>query len=112
MHAEQRRGTRGERLLVIGSAGAVGRADLDHPRAGKAHHVRHAEGSADLDLLAPRHDDLAALAQRGEREQHGGRVVVDDQRGLGTEQADERRGEESRSLATLASGQVQLEIAV
>ena len=41
------------------------------------------EAVADLDQLAARHDDLALLRERGEREQDGGGVVVDDERSLG-----------------------------
>ena len=62
---------------------AVGRADLDEPRAGAAHDLRQAKGAADLDQLAARHDRAAPPGESIEREQHGRGVVVDDGRRLG-----------------------------
>jgi hypothetical protein len=42
------------------------------------HDVGHAEGTADLDQLAARDDHLAPGRQRGQHQQDGGGVVVDD----------------------------------
>ena len=75
-----------DRALVVRDARAVRRPHLDEPRAGAGQHVRDAEAVADLDQLAARDDHLAPLGERGEREQHRGRVVVDDERGLGAGQ--------------------------
>ena len=90
-----RRSTRGlgaDRALVVRRARAVRRPDLDEARARAREHVGDAEAVADLDQLAARDDDLAALRERGEREQHRRRVVVDDERGLGAGQpAQDRR---------------------
>ena len=82
MHAEQQRGLGPDRPLVVGGASPVRRADLDEPGTGAGEHVGDAEPVADLDELAAGDDDLAPLGERGEREQHGGGVVVDDERGL------------------------------
>ena len=75
---------------------AVGGADLDQLRAGARHDLRHAEGAADLDQLAARHDRLAALRQRVEHEQHGGGVVVDDGRVLGAGQLAQQAAHDGR----------------
>ena len=84
--------SRAGRALVVGGARAVRRPDLDEPRAGAREHVGNPEAVADLDQLAARDEHLAALGERGEREQHGGRVVVHDERRLGARQpAEERR---------------------
>jgi hypothetical protein len=59
------------------------------PRRGarpSGEHVRDAEAVADLDQLAARDEHLAALGERGEREQDGRGVVVDDERRLGAGQ--------------------------
>ena len=68
---------------VVGPAGAVGGPDLDQAGAGLGHHVGHPEPAADLDQLAPGHDDLPAPGQGGQHQQHGGGVVVDHQGRLG-----------------------------
>ena len=83
MHAQEQRRLRADRALVVGGARAVRRADLDEPRARAGEHVRDAEAAADLDQLAAGDEHLAPFRERGEREQHGGGVVVDDERGLG-----------------------------
>ena len=79
-----------DRALVVGQPGAVGRAHLDEPRAGAREDVGDAEAVADLDQLATGDDHLASLRQRGEREQDGRGVVVDDERGLGSGQLPEQ----------------------
>ena len=82
---EQRRRAIRHRRVVVGRAGAVGRAHLDHAGAGKSHHVGHPERAADLHELAPRDNHLLALAESGQSEEHGGRVVVDGERRLAAE---------------------------
>ena len=101
-----------DRALVVGDARPVGGADLDEPRARARQHVRDAEAVADLDQLAARHDHLAALGERGEREQHGRRVVVDDQRRLGAGQPPQERRAVVLPRAARAVGEVVLEVRV
>ena len=79
--------------LVVGRARPVRRPHLAQPRAGAREHVRDPEAVADLDQLAPRDEHLATLGERGEREQHRRRVVVDDERRLGTGEAPQERSE-------------------
>ena len=112
MHAEQHSRLRPDRPLVVGRARAVRRPDLDEPRARAREHVGNAEAVADLDQLAARDDDLATFRERGEREQHRGRVVVDDERGLGARQAPEERREVVLARAALAALEVVLEVRV
>ena len=92
--------------LVVGGARPVRRADLDEPRAGAGEHVGDAEAVADLDQLAARDDHLAALGERGEREQHRAGVVVDDERRLGAGQPaqDARRRDPGASRARRRRG--------
>ena len=112
MHAEQQGRLRPDRALVVGRARAVRRPDLDEPRARAGEDVGDAEAVADLDQLAARDDDLAALRERGEREQHGGGVVVDDERGLGAGQPPEELREVILARAALAALEVVLEVRV
>ena len=58
VHAQHRAGVRRERALVVGQPRAVGRPDLDEPRARLGDHVGHAEAAADLDELPARDHDL------------------------------------------------------
>ena len=77
--------------LVVGRARAVRRPDLDEARAGALEHLGDAEAVADLDQLAARHEHLAAVGERGKREQQRGGVVVDDERGLGAGEPPQQR---------------------
>ena len=72
-----------ERGGVVTHAGAVGRADLDQPASRLGHDLGHPEAAADLDQLAPGHDDPAAPGQRREHQQHRGGTVVHHEGGLG-----------------------------
>ncbi len=110
--AQQQRRLRPDRRLVVGRARAVRRPDLDEARARAREHVRDPEAVADLDQLAARDDDLAALGERGEREQHGGGVVVDDERVLGAGQPAEHRREVVVPRAARARVEVVLEVRV
>ena len=87
-------------------------ADLDEPRARAREHVGDAEAVADLDQLAARDEHLAALGERGEREQHGGGVVVDDERRLGAGQRAQERREVVLARAARARVEVVLEVRV
>ena len=91
MDAEQRCRALPDGPLVVGGACAVRRPDLDERRAGAREDVRDAEAVADLDQLAARDNHLAVLAEGGEREQDGGRVVVDDERRFCARQLTEHR---------------------
>ena len=93
VHTQQQRRLRPDRAVVVGCARPVRRPHLDQARAGAGEHVRDPEAVADLDQLAARDDDLAALGERGESEQHRGGVVVDDDRGLGAGQPPQQRCE-------------------
>ena len=112
VHAQEQGGVGAHRLLVVASARAVRRADLDEPRAGASEHVRDAEPVADLDQLAARDDHLATFGERGEREQHRGGVVVHDERGLGAGQAAEERGDVILARPAGARAEVELEVRV
>ena len=98
-----------ERAGIVAGVGAVGGADLDEPGAGTRHDVGHAEGAADLDQLAARHDRLAALGQRVQRQQHRGGVVVDDGGVLRPGQLDEQVAQRRVALAAPAAAEVELE---
>ena len=73
------RAGRDRRGVILGS-GAVGGADLNHARAGKAHHVRHPKTAADLDQLATRDDNLLALRHGRQHQEHRRRAIVDNRR--------------------------------
>ena len=93
VHAQEHRGSRPDRALVVGDPGPVRRPHLDEPGARAGEHVRNPEAVPDLDQLAARDEHLAALGQRSEGEQHRGRVVVDDERGLGAGQPPQHVGQ-------------------
>ena len=107
---QQERGAFGERALVVGRARAVGRAHLDEPRAGLGHDLGHAETAADLDQFTARDDDLSVARQRGQHEQHRGRVVVDDDAGFGAARGREEMAGVFVTRAADAFGQPVLEI--
>ena len=98
-----------ERRAIIFGMGAVGRADLDQPRARPRHDVRHAERAADLDQFAARDDSLAAVRQRVEAEQHGRRIIVHERRVFRAGQGAEQRPHMVVALAALARRQVELQ---
>jgi DNA replication initiation complex subunit (GINS family) len=91
--AQQQRRLRPDCPLVVRGARAVRRPDLHEARARASEDVRDPEAVADLDQLAAGDDDLASFAERREREEDGGRVVVDDERRLGAGQLPEESGE-------------------
>ena len=106
----RRHGARADGVGVVAQVGAVGGADLDHAAAGARHDVGHAEGAADLDELAARHQHLLLRRQRRQHQQHGGGVVVDDRRRLGAGQLADEVLDVVVALATLAGGDVVLEV--
>ena len=110
--AQKERRVGSDRALVVGRARAVGGADLDETRSRACEHVGDAEAVADLDQLAARDEHLASLGERGEGEQHRGRVVVDDERGLCAGEAPQESGEVVLARAARAGRQVVLEVGV
>ncbi len=112
VHAQQHCRLRPDRALVVGGARAIRRPHLDEPRTRPHEHVGDAKAVADLDELAARDDHLAPLRERGEREENGGRVVVDDERRLRTGQAPEERPEVILARPSLAPLEVVLEVRV
>ena len=70
--------------LVVAQVCAVGGADLDKFGARGRHDVGNTEAATDLDKLAAADDDLPACGMGRQHQQHGGRVIVDDQRVFGT----------------------------
>ncbi len=112
MDAQQECGGLVRRVLVVVRARAVGRADLDEPRAGAREHVRDAEPVTDLDQLAARDEHLASFGERCEREQHRAGVVVDDDRRLGAGQPTQDRGHVVLAGATRPFRHVVLEVRV
>ena len=112
VHLEDERGIDvgpGERPLVVGEARAVRRADVDEPRSGLLHHLRDAERPADLDALATADRNVAPRRQRGDDEQHRGRVVVDDHRVVGAAQPGEEPADRCLPRAALAGRQIELD---
>ena len=112
MDAQDERRLRPDRALVVGRARPVRRPHLAQPRARAREHVGDPEAVADLDQLAARDEHLATLGERGEREQHRRRVVVDDERRLGAGEAPQERSEVVLPRAARAGGQVVLEVRV
>ena len=109
MDFEDCAGFGGHRIPVVPEMGAVGRPDLDEPRPGARHDVGHAEGAADLDQLAARHDRLATASQRVEAEKHGGGVVVDHGGVLGPGQVAEQGPDVVVPFAAPTGYEVELE---
>jgi hypothetical protein len=97
VHLEDERGVGVERIPVVGEARAVGGSHLDEPAARLRHDLGDSEPAADLHQLAPRHDHGPTAGERTEREEHGGRVVVHDDAGIGPTRAREQR---SRMVVT------------
>ena len=112
MHAQQERRLGPDRAVVVGRARPVRRPHLDQARAGAGEHVRNPEAVADLDQLPARDDDLAALGERGEGEQHRGGVVVDDDRRLGAREPPQQRREVILARPARPAREVVLEVGV
>ena len=105
----QRGGFRADRLLVVARVRAVGRADLDQPDAGRAHHVGHAERAADLDQFPARDHHFAPRRKRRQHQQHGSGVVVDHRRGFGPGQLAQQLFDQRVAIAAPAGGKVELQ---
>ncbi len=81
-------------------------------RPALAQHVRDAERAADLDQLAPAHQDLAAFGQGVHEQEHRGRAVVHDHRGLGAQEIAQTRLGVRLAVAPLPGREVELEVRV
>jgi hypothetical protein len=112
MDAEQNRGLGPNRPVVVRCSRPVCRPDLHKLGAGTLEHVGDAEAVTDLDQLAARDEHLATLGQRCQRQQDGGRVVVDDERRLGAGQPTEDGGDVILTRASAAGGDVVLQVRV
>jgi hypothetical protein len=112
VHAQHRSGVGRDGALVVLGPGAIRGADLPQPRPGAGQDLGDAEAVADLDQLAPRDEHLAALRERGEREEHGCGVVVDDKRRLGARQALQDPCQVILARAAAAGVEVVLEVGV
>ena len=80
VHAKQDGGSVADCTLVVLEPRAVRRADLDEAGSRAREHLGNPEAVADLDELAARDHDVAPFRERGNGEEDGGGVVVDDQR--------------------------------
>ena len=94
---------------VVGEARAVRRADVDELGAGLLHHLGDAEAAADLDALAAADGHVPAGGERGEHQEHGRRVVVDDEGVLGAAQPGEQLADGALARPALAGRQVELD---
>ena len=110
--ADDGRGARGHRGCVVGGAGAVGGADVDHPGAAEAHHLGDAEAAADLHRLPTGDEHLAPPAERAQHEQHRGGVVRRDQGVLGPAEGGEEGGDVVVARAPGPPAEVVLEVRV
>ena len=107
-------GALGDRFFVIVEMGFVGGADFDEFGAGGFEDVGDAEAAADFDELAAGDDDFGfAFGDEGTKgEDEGGGAVVDHGGGFGFDEDGEGFFEEGSAFATLAGGEVDLEVAV
>ena len=79
--------------LVVAQMRAVGVPDLNELGTRGLHNIGDTETAADLDKLAAADDDLLVCGMGRQHQQHGSRVIVNDQRVLGTgKRADKLRG--------------------
>ena len=87
MHSQEHSGLGTDRLLVIGDARFVRRADLAKTRAAPRENVGHAKRTSDLDELATGDDDLFADRERIQAQHDRGGGIVHDERALSWKQA-------------------------
>jgi hypothetical protein len=113
VRAQHGRGAGSDRGLVVGEPRPIRGADLDQPGPGLRNDVGDPEAAADLDQLPARDHDVAlALDQRGDRQQHGGRAIVDHDRGLCPGQLPQQPGDVVVARPTSTCGDVELEVGV
>jgi hypothetical protein len=111
-HAEHQRGLGADRVLVVLDTRTVRRSDLAQTRAGAREHVGNPKPVPDLDQLAPRHEHLTSLRERGQCEHHGGGVVVDDERRFRPCQPAQERNDVALPRAACAAREVVLEVGI
>ena len=112
VHAQEERGLRPDRSLVVGGARAVRRPDLVQPGARAGEHVGDAKAVADLDQLTARHEHVAAVGQRREGEQQRTCVVVDDERALRAGEPPQETGQMMLTGAAAAVDEVVFQVRV
>ena len=105
MHPQQERGVRTRGAFVVVDARPVRCSHLDEPGAGAGKDVGNPEAVTDLDQLAARNQNLAALRECRQGKQHRGRIVVHDERRLGPRQAAKQCSDVVLPRATIAVGQ-------
>ncbi len=112
VHDEDGAGVGADRRLVVGEMRAIGGAHLAEARAAPRENVGDAEGTADLDQLAPADDDLLPGGHGVERQHQGPGRVVHHQRVGGAGEPRELRAAVIGATAARAAVQVELEGAV
>jgi hypothetical protein len=95
---------------VVGQPGPVRRADVSQDRARLFHDLGHPEAATDLDRLAASNQHLAPVGQGSDDQQDGCRVVVDDNRGLGSTELSKERADVALARTALACRQIKLEV--
>jgi hypothetical protein len=110
MHFHQHRRALTDGLDIVLQMRAIRRADLAQLRARAAHDVGNAERPADLDEFAARNDDLLPERERGQRQQHSRRIVVDHGGGLRTGQFADQVLDQIVAIAAAATVQIELEV--
>ena len=110
MHFQQHARARRDRVPIVGQPGAVGRPYLHQPGAALPDDVGDAKAAADLHQLATRDDHLAVAGQGGQRQQQGGRVVVDAQPGLRAGHLTQQRLQPRRARAASAGLEIELQV--
>ena len=112
MDAHQRGGLIADCPRVVLDPCSIRRADLDEPGARGGEDLRNPKGPADLDELSTGDHDFLISADRGDREHHRGRVVVDRKRALGAGQLADQLLHVHLPAPTLAAFEIELEIRV
>ena len=112
MHLHEKAGFGADRAAVIGEARAIGRADFDEACAGLLHDFGHAKRATDFDQLAAAEDRLFAARKRAHRQDAGGGVVVDGDRGFAADQARKQFRQAVVAAVALAGKTINLQHAI
>lgn len=100
----------GQSRLIVLLMGTVCGSDLDQPRTGPRHDIRHPERATDLDQLPTGYDCTPAMSGKSvEDEQNGGGVVVDQRCVFRAGQLADQRTQMVVTFATLAAGHIEFE---
>ena len=91
MDFQQQRGVGADGALIVPQMRSIGGANFDQGRTTLGHHLRHAEGAADFDQFAARDDDLSAVREGSQRQQHRCGIIVHGEGGLGSRKTGEQR---------------------